>query len=299
MKAARMHARGGPENLVVEDVPVPAPGPGEVRIRVAAAAITPGELGWDLTYLHADGTPRLPSIPGHDVAGRVDAVGPDVSELAVGDAVYALVGFPRDGSAAEQVIVPARDVALAPRSIPATEAAAMPLSALTAWQALFDHGRLAPGQRVLILGGTGGVGSLAVQLARWCGAHVVATGGSAHRARLLALGAHEALDRAAPIARSSEFDVVMDTVGGGAATEALASLKPRGRAITITAPQPGWSFFVVRPDRNQLARIAAVIDAGRLRAVVQAVYPLIEAPAAFARSLARGLTGKLVLAVGS
>ena len=188
MRAIRLHRRGGPDELVLEDAPVPEIGAGDVLVRVAATGITPTELRWDETYQHADGTPRIPSIPGHEVSGVVERVAPDVDDLRPGDAVYGLADFPRDGAAAEFVAVRAVNLARKPRSIGHTEAASLPLSALTAWQALFEHGQLVAGQSVLIHAGAGGVGSLAVQLARWRGLRVFATASARDVAFVQTLG---------------------------------------------------------------------------------------------------------------
>src|SRR5213592_898723 len=146
MRAIRLHRRGGPDELVLEDAPVPEIGAADVLVRVFATGITPAELTWDETYQHADGTPRIPSIPGHEVSGVVERVAPDVDDFRPGDEVYGLADFPRDGAAAEFVAVRVVNLARKPRSIGHTEAASLPLSALTAWQALFVHGQLVVGQ---------------------------------------------------------------------------------------------------------------------------------------------------------
>ena len=174
VKAVRTHGRGGPEQLFFEDAPAPVVRPGDVLVRVRATGITPAELTWEETYRNADGTPRIPGIPGHEPSGVVEETAPDVTDFRAGDEIYGLADFPRDGAAAEFAAVRAANLALKPRSIPHVQAAALPLSALTAWQALFEHAHLAAGQAVLIHGGAGGVGTLAVQLARWRGARVLA-----------------------------------------------------------------------------------------------------------------------------
>ena len=309
MRAARLHERGGAEQVVVEEAPLPAPGPGEVRLRVLAAALTPGELGWDETYRRPDGSPRIPTIPGHDVAGEVDALGPGAAGLAVGEAVSALVNFPLDGSAAEFVVLPAADVAAAPRSLDAVRAAAVPLSALTAWQALFDHGKLAAGRRVLVHGGAGGVGAFAVQLARWAGAHVIATTSAKNLAAVRDLGAAEVIDYAAVRFDETlrDVDLVFDTVGGETLARSFDVVRRGGAVVSIAGvPDPQRAaeagaagvFFIVRPSRDQLAQIAGLIDAGEVRVNVEAIYPLSEARAAFARSVGGHLAGKVVLQVG-
>jgi NADPH:quinone reductase-like Zn-dependent oxidoreductase len=171
VKAVRTHGRGGPEQLFFEDAPLPEVRDGDVLLRVRATGITPAELTWDASYQNADGTPRIPGIPGHEVSGVVERTAPDVTDLRPGDEVYGLADFPRDGAAAEFAAVRAANLAIKPRSLPHTLAAALPLSALTAWQALFEHARLAAGQRVLIHGGAGGVGSLACN---WRGGEALA-----------------------------------------------------------------------------------------------------------------------------
>ena len=150
MKAARTHGRGGPEQIVFEETPLPEVRRGDVLVQVRATGITPAELTWDETYRNADGTPRIPGIPGHEVSGIVQGMAADVTDFRIGDEVYGLADFPRDGAAAEFAAVRAINVALKPRSISHLEAAALPLSALTAWQAFFEHAQLAAGQSVLI-----------------------------------------------------------------------------------------------------------------------------------------------------
>jgi NADPH:quinone reductase-like Zn-dependent oxidoreductase len=163
VKAVRTHGRGGPEQIFFEDAPLPDVRRGDVLVQVRATGITPAELTWDETYQNADESPRIPSILGHEVSGVVERMAADVTDFRIGDEVYGLADFPRDGAAAEFAAVRAINLALKSRSIPHAQAAALPLSALTAWQALFEHAHLAAGQSVLIHGGVGGVGSLAVQ----------------------------------------------------------------------------------------------------------------------------------------
>ena len=155
MKAVRTHGRGGPEQIFFEDAPLPEVRRGDVLVQVRATGITPAELTWDETYQNADGAPRIPSIPGHEVSGMVERMAADVTDFRIGDEVYGLADFPRDGAAAEFAAVRAINLALKPRGIAHAQAAALPLSALTAWQALFEHAHLATGQSVLIHGGAG------------------------------------------------------------------------------------------------------------------------------------------------
>jgi NADPH:quinone reductase-like Zn-dependent oxidoreductase len=174
MTALRAHRRGGPEVLVLESAPIPVPAAGEVLIEVHSAAITFDELTWDETWLR-DGRDRTPVIPSHEVSGVVAATASDVTEFSVGEQVYGLIRFDRDGAAAEFVTVPAADLAGRPATVGHVNAAALPLAGLTAWQALVVHAGVRAGQRVLIHGGAGGVGALASQLARVLGAEVTAT----------------------------------------------------------------------------------------------------------------------------
>jgi NADPH:quinone reductase-like Zn-dependent oxidoreductase len=296
--------------VVDADVPLPEPAAGEVRVRVAAAGLTPTELTWDETYRWPDGSPRLPTIPGHDVSGTVDGLGSGVTEWAVGDAVYGLVDFPRHGSAAEFVTLPADAVARRPASLDAVTAAAVPLSALTAWQALFDHGRVGAGDAVLIHGAAGGVGAYAVQMARRAGARVFATASAGHAPSVRALGADTVIDYTATPFETVATGVamVLDTMGGDVRARSWATLRPGGHLVALNAPVPAGSiprsdvsgtFFIVHPSRPQLDEITRLIDAGQLRPAVEAVYPLADARAAFERAVAGHLRGKVVLSVAT
>ncbi len=308
MRAIRLHARGGPEQLVYEDAPLPDPAAGEALLRVYAAGITPTELTWSETYQTPDGHERLPTIPGHDVSGVVEALGPGVSDVSPGDAVYGLIAFPRDGSAAEYVAVRAADLAPKPRTLDHVHAAAVPLSALTAWQALFVHAGLAAGQRVLIHGAAGGVGAFAAQLARWRGAHVSATASARHHEFLRELGVETVIDyrttRFEEVLR--DVDVVLDTIGGDTLERSWRVLRRGGTLVSVAAPPPPEPardagtrgiFFIVEPSRAQLVEIARLIDAGEIRPVLDAVLPLARAREAFERGLAGHVRGKIVLRV--
>ena len=216
MRAVRTHGRGGPEQLFFEDAPMPELRRGEVLEPVHATGITPAELTWDTSYQNADGTPRIPGIPGHEVSGVVERRASDVTDFRAGDEVYGRTDFPRDGAAAEFVAVRSVNPALKPHSLSHAQAAALPLSALTAWQALFEHGSLTTGQSAIIHGGAGGVGSLAVQLAHWRGAHVVATASACDTAFVLRLGADEVIDYHTTRFEETlrNINVVLDTIGG-------------------------------------------------------------------------------------
>ena len=216
MKAIRMHTQGGAELLAYEDAPNPALQPGDALVRVIATSITKTELTWDETYRDCDGRPRIPTIPGHEFAGLVDALASEAAGVRVGDAVYALSSFCRDGSAAEFIAIRAADLAPKPHSLNFEEAAAVPLAGLTAWQALFDHAQIEKGDRVLIHGAAGGVGTYAVQLANWKGAEVIATALAKDHNFLGELGASEVTDysREHFEEKVKDVDVVLDTIGG-------------------------------------------------------------------------------------
>jgi NADPH:quinone reductase-like Zn-dependent oxidoreductase len=300
MSALRLHAPGGLEGLAIERVELPRVDVGEALVRVHAAAITRDELEWPLE--------RLPAIPSHELSGEIAALAPDVSDLAVGDAVWALTGFDRDGAAAEYALVPAPFLAPKPRTIGHGESAAVPLAGLTAWQGLFDHGRLRKGDRVLIHGATGGVGHFATQLARWRGAYVIGTSSSSAGVEdALALGADEAVDRKA--VRFEEaveaVDLVFDTVGGEVLARSAALLREGGRIVCVAEePPPALAekaevtYFVVEPSREQLVELARLVDDGAVRPAIDSVFPLAEARRAFERSMMRGKRGKVVLRIG-
>ncbi len=310
MKAIRTHGRGGPEQLFFEDAPLPEVRPGDVLVRVRATGITPAELTWDATYQNADGTPRIPGIPGHEVSGVVERMAPDVTDFRPGDEVYGLADFPRDGAAAEFVAVRAANLALKPRSIPHTHAAALPLSVLTAWQALFDYAHLAGGQSVLIHGGAGGVGSLAVQLARWRGARVLATASARDVALVRGLGADDVIDyHAAPFENMlRDIDVVLDTIGGETQERSWLVLRKGGVLVALVSPIPpgvagqhgvNGVFFIVSGNRAQLDRITELVDTGKLKPVLSEVFPLARAREAFERGAASHAPGKIVLQVAA
>jgi NADPH:quinone reductase-like Zn-dependent oxidoreductase len=240
MKAVRLHREGGPEQLVYEDAPEPSLGAGDALVRVHATGITPAELTWPDTYKTCDGSERLPAIPGHEVAGVVARVAEGIGGVSIGDEVYALTSFCRDGGAAEYVAVEAANLAPKPGTVDFVQAAAVPLSALTVWQAFFDHAHLAPGQRVLIHGAAGGVGTFAVQIARWHGAHIVATASAENRDFLLGLGANEVIDyRHVQFEKAvGDIDLVLDTIGGKTRERSWQVLKAGGLLVTLPEAIP-------------------------------------------------------------
>jgi NADPH:quinone reductase-like Zn-dependent oxidoreductase len=283
MRAIRLLAPG--EELVLDDVERPVPAGGEALVRVHAAAITRDELEWPVD--------RLPAIPSYELSGVVEDVGAD-ADVAVGDAVYALTPFDRDGVAAEFAVVPAGVLAPKPRSLSHVESAAVPMTGLSAWQGLFDQGGLVEGQRVLVHGASGGVGHVAVQIARRHGAYVL---GTASHGTAENLGADELLDPDG-FEGIDPVDLVFDTAGGDRLANSAAVVRPGGRMVSIAEEPPaGGVYFVVEPNREQLVELAALVDSGGLRPAIDSVFPLAEAPAAFARSMSPGKSGKVVLSV--
>jgi NADPH:quinone reductase-like Zn-dependent oxidoreductase len=296
MRALRLHPPGGVDGLVQEQVEVPRPAAGEALVRVHAAAITRDELDWPLD--------RLPAIPSYELSGVVEAVAPGVDGVGVGEAVYALSGFDRDGAAAEYTVLPAALLAPKPRTLGHVESAAIPLAGLSAWQGLFTHGRLDRGERVLVHGAAGGVGGFAVQLARWRGAEVIATASTGNLDTARRLGAGRVVDHTTTRFEDAvgQVDLVFDTAGGERLARSPAVLRPGGRLVSVAAepPQaPGVDavYFVVEPDREQLVQLARLVDGGDLRPTVDQVFPLADAREAFARSLGRHGGGKIVLRV--
>jgi NADPH:quinone reductase-like Zn-dependent oxidoreductase len=241
MRVVRLHADG----LRLEEAERPVPREGEVLVEVHAAAITRDELEWP-----AD---RLPAVPSHELSGVVADTGEDV---------FALTPFDRDGVAAHYAVVPTAVLATKPHNLTHVEAAALPMGGLSAWQGLFVHGRLQPGERVIVTGSSGGVGHLAVQLALHAGAVVV---------------------------EDPPADLVFDTVGG--------ELPAGGRTVTIAAESPGATYFIVEPDRSQLVEIARLAETGELVPEIDSTFALENAQDAFDRVAAHGKRGKVVLEV--
>jgi len=297
MRALRLHPPGGIDALSVDEIEVPQPDPGEALVRVHAAAVTRDELDWP--------TDRLPAIVSYELSGVVEEVAADVGDVAVGDDVFALTSFDRDGVAAEFAVVPAAFLAPRPMGFSHVESAALPLAGLTAWQGLFVHGELQPNQRVLILGAAGGVGHLATQLARWRGAHVIGTAsaGAAELAR--EFGAEQVLDPAASFVGSIEpVDLVFDTVGGDALVRSADVLGEGGRLVAVADEPPPEiaervhaTYFVVEPDREQLSELAKLANDGILRPAIDSVFSMKDARAAFDRVMSTGKRGKVVIEV--
>ena len=306
MKAIRLHENGGPEKLMWEEAPMPVLRQGDAMVKVLASGITRDELTWGPTYTDETGRSRLPTIPGHELCGIVTSVASDVTGVRPGDAVYGLTSFFRDGTAAEYVAVKAADLAPKPETLDAYQAAAVPLAALTAWQGLFDHGELKSGQRVLIHGAAGGVGSLAIQLAHWCGAEVIAATSAPNLSLVTDLGAHQAMDyKAAPFEEQvKDIDVVLDTIGQDIQLRSWQVLKAGGILVTIAGESIAVPadvkdkrgvFFIVRSDRQQLVKIGQLIDQHIVRPVIAAIIPIDQAREAFEKLDGRAGRGKIIL----
>jgi NADPH:quinone reductase-like Zn-dependent oxidoreductase len=296
MHGVRQHPPGGPASVVYEQLERPEPGPGEALVRVHAAAITRDELDWPAA--------RLPAVPSYELSGVVASLGPGADGVEVGEAVYALNDFDREGAAADYTIVPAAFLAPKPRNFGHVESAAIPLAGLSAWQGLFVHGELTEGQRVLVHGAAGGVGHLAIQLARSCGAYVVGTASAANAAAVLALGADEVVDHTSERFEDAldAVDLVFDTAGGERLERSPAVLRPGGRLVSVAAEPPEGSgivstYFVVEPNRDQLVELARLAEQGDLRPVIGGVVPLVDARSAFERSERDRRPGKIVLRV--
>ncbi|WP_106814999.1 NADP-dependent oxidoreductase [Microbacterium timonense] len=291
MKAITVRDRAaGIEDLTVSEVPYPHAAENDVVVRVHAAGFTPGELTWPASWTDRAGRDRTPSIPGHELSGVVVELGYGTTGLSIGQRVFGFADWARDGSLAEYVAVEARNLAPLPADIDFTVGAALPISGLTAWQGLFEHGRLTAGQTVLIHGAAGGVGSLAVQLAREAGAFVIGTGRAADRKVALQVGADSFLDLGSDsLADVGSVDVVFDVIGGDILSRSAALVRPGGALVTIAEPPSVLPenaravFFVVEPDRAQLADLAQRVRSGRLTPLISGTRRLEEVADAFAR----------------
>ncbi|MEJ2723401.1 MAG: NADP-dependent oxidoreductase [Deltaproteobacteria bacterium] len=308
MQAVRLHSYGGTEVLVLEEAPRPQPGAGEVLVRVHAAGVNP--LDWKARAGHVKGwlQHRLPLIPGWDVSGVVESVGPEVKGFKIGDAVYGMLDFRRNGAYAEYVVARSSDLAFKPNSIDHIQAGAVPLTSLTAWQSLFEVACLKSEQTVLIHGAAGGVGHFAVQFAKWKGAKVIGTASAGNQVFLRELGADEVIDY-----RTTKFeeavrdvDMVLDTIGGDTQQRSWRVLKKGGVLVAtlgVSSPEAAHQHGVrgegitVHPDAIQLAQIAVLIDAGNLKPAVTTILPLAKAAQAQELSQTGHVRGKIVLQV--
>lgn len=310
MRAMRLaDATAGAVRFVETEVPQPKPNAGEVLVRVHAAGVTASEVMWSPTTQTKEGAPRANAIVAHEFSGVVAEVGADVRDFRAGQEIYGMNDWYAEGALAEYCVAKPSDIAPKPAKLTHIEAASVPISALTAWQGLLDRAQLQSGHRVLIHGASGGVGVFAVQLAHIRGAHVIATASEINRDFVTQLGADEFIDyksqRFEDIAR--DIDVVFDGVGGETFNRSLAVLKPGGRIITIAASAEAEAandervknaFFIVEPNQKQLIEVTKLIDAGKLKPVVDAVVPLADAASAYNGSVKnRQGRGKIVIEI--
>ena len=309
MKAVRIHQYGGREVLSIDDIPVPDAGPGEVLVRVVAASINPVDWKVRQGYLAQMIPHPMPLTLGWDVSGVVAAVGAGVVQWQVGDAVFSRPDLARNGTYAEFVAVRAGECARKPRTISHVEAASLPLAGITAWEAMIDKAGVRPGQRVLIHAGSGGVGSLAIQLVRAAGATVIATTSGRNRALVESLGADQVVDYTTTnVADAVEpVDVVFDTLGGAAQEASWSLLKPGGILVSIISPPSEAraaslgvraGFVFIGPNAPVLERLAGMVDDGRLRPLVGAEFGLADIAKAHELSESGRAVGKIVLYVG-
>jgi len=308
MKAVRIHEYGGPENLKYEDAPKPQAGPGEVLIRVHAAGVNPVDWKVGAGFAKERLKYTMPFIPGWDVSGVIEAVGAGATRLKVGDEVYSRPDISRDGTYAEYVAVRESEVALKPKSIDHVHAAAIPLAALTAWQALFDAAQLTAGQTVLIHGAAGGVGTFAVQFAKLKGARVIGTASARNHEFLRSLGADQTIDynttKFEDVAHN--VDAVLDTITGETADRSYQVIKKGGVYVSVLMPPSAEKAAAhgvravhtfVQPSVEQLNEIAKLVDSGKVRPIIEKVFPLAEARAAWESNSTGHTRGKIVLRV--
>jgi NADPH:quinone reductase-like Zn-dependent oxidoreductase len=305
MRALCLREQGGPAGLAQAQLPVPVPGTGDVLLRVHGASYTPGELDWPSTWVDRSGHDRRPVVPGHEVSGVVVALGWGTSGLAVGDEVFGLTDWYRDGAMAEYMTVEARSLAPKPARLEHDAAATIPMPGLTAWQGLFSHGRLKAGETVLVLGAAGGVGTLAVQLARHAGARVLGLGRARDAEVIVRAGADVILSADGDLG-SERVGLIFDTIGGATLERAWDVLEDGGRVVSIAEPlaparlaehHASGGYFVVEPDREGLRELAARIDAGTLNPTVGITCTLDDGREKIIAKESGGFPGKLALTV--
>jgi len=278
----------GTAGMKLAERPEPQPSIGDVVVEVHASGFVNTELAWPSTWTDRLGRDRTPSIPGHELAGVVTALGYGTTGLSVGQRVFGLTDWSRDGTLAESIAVEARNLAPLPGDVDFTVGASLPISGLTAWQGLIVHGRLQAGQRVIAHGAAGAVGSMVAQLAREFGAYVIGTGRAADRQAALDFGANEfvdldneALEDVGPV------DLAFDLIGGDVGKRSAALVRPGGTLVSIVGPAAARPVdglaidFVVESDRAQLSEVVQRVRDGRLRTHIGTVAPLDEAVAAF------------------
>src|SRR6185437_7561081 len=305
MKAIQIHSFGGPEVLRLEDVHVPEPRSRQVLVRVHAAGVNP--VDWKIREGKFGQVP-LPSIMGSDFSGEIEALGPDVTEFRVGEMVFGSVADD-SGSYSECALAPVSHIVEKPAAIDHIQAAAIPVPAMTAWQALFDEAKLRKGQKILVHAASGGVGNFAVQFAKWKGAYVIGTASAANADLVRKLGAHEFIDyhatRFEDVVRDA--DVIFDTVGGETQERSFKALRKGGILVSIVQPPSqemaaanGVRAVFMREDatrNNELSQIAKLIASGQIKVHAETILPLTEARKAQELSQSGHARGKIVLAI--
>jgi NADPH:quinone reductase-like Zn-dependent oxidoreductase len=307
MRVMRFNDSSDAPALMAGTAPVPEPSRGKMLIRVHAAGVTPTELLWYPTTHTRDGTRRTSAIPGHEFSGVVEAVAEDVDPNQIGREVFGMSDWFADGATADYCTSASTSVSEKPSRLSHPEAASVPIGALTAWQGLFERGRLQAGERILIHGGSGAVGVFAIQLSRRTGAHVITTASARNFDFLSHLGANEVIDYRMDRFedRARDLDVVFDTVGGETLKRSWSLLKPQGRMVTIAADSEGTkderiekAFFIVEPNQKELTEISRLLDSGELQCFVDAVVPFVRASDAYCGTIeARRGRGKMVLSI--
>jgi len=309
MKAIRFHHYGGPDLLVLDDVPAPNLCAGEVLVRIQAAGVNPADYkfraGWFKDFVNL----TLPFIPGADFSGTVERVGPGVQGFKPGDEVFGMRDVQVGGSYAQYIAVRSDAIALKPRRLSHTQAAGVPLAALTAWSALFDHAELKRGQRVLIHAASGGVGVFAVQLAKLAGTEVIATTSTDNVELVRSLGADQVIDyRIADFASTvKDIDIVLDTLGGETQVKSMEVLRTDGLIVTLQPPgieamlakqmKVRRALVEVAANGKRIAKLASLLDDGVLTPIIDQVLPLAQAGQAHVRSESGRARGKIVLTV--
>ena len=308
MKAIRIHEFGGPEVLKYEDAPIPKPAKDEVLIKVYASGVNP--IDWKIRAGLAEKKfpVKFPIIPGWDVSGEIEEVGSDILNFKKGDEVYSRPDPTRDGTYAEYVVVKANQVNSKPKSIGHDKAAAVPLAGLTAWQGLFEHGNLKSDQKVLIHAAAGGVGTFAVQFAKWKGAYVIGTASEENIDFLYTLGADEVIDYKTEKfeKKIKDVDLVFDLIGGETQKRSLQVIKEGGRLVTTVKPENQETAkeknikvigYLAQSLPADLQQISGLIDSGKIKPIVTEIFPLKDAAKAQKKIESHHTRGKIVLKV--
>jgi NADPH:quinone reductase-like Zn-dependent oxidoreductase len=331
MRAYVLKHYGGPEGALVMDVPAPAPGPRDILVEVRAAGLNPVDFKFRQGKLRAILRPKLPFVLGNELAGEVIAVGSDVKRFGVGDRVFARVAKDRAGAFAEQACVDEDDAAPMPRNLDFAAAAAVPLAGLTALQALRDELHVKPGQKVFISGGAGGVGSFAIQIAKWLGADVTTTASKRGEALVRSLGCDAVIDYTVQDISSTDdrFDAGFDLIGGNTLEQMFEIMKPGAKVVSVAAvPEPqtairdlggrralsvifwlisygirsrarragiSYRYLFMHPSGNDLAVLAGLIEQRKLKAIVERTYPFAKIAEALAYVESGRAKGKVVV----